>query len=256
MEIRVNGVRLLARSVLNSLRRVPEEFQYQVQRDDPFPELHDYTFVIRVCTASRLKHQAPAPAAKWPSRSYCNSGHCYRAEIGKTAFLFLAGGRQFMICFLLRRCILTEPLSLADMVVDVEPHLQRNTWRLSSAIVRSCKGPNCANKMLCLTSGQPHEAADSLITQLGEAWQGRLHGSARIDDQQLPAPEFAAGTGIESVRRVTWRLVHGRTCYQLSLAIMSRFSRSQITLNGFIIHKKQHAIWSQVGNCRALHIHV
>ena len=85
--------------------------------------------------------------------------------------------------------------------------------------------------------------------QLGEAWQGRLYGNARIDDQQLPPPEFAAGSGIESVRRVTWRLVHGRTCYQLCLAIMSRFSRSRITLNGFIIHKKQHAIWSQVGFC-------
>ena len=48
VEIRINNIRLLARSVLNSLRRFPEEFQYHVQREDPFPELHDYTFVIRV----------------------------------------------------------------------------------------------------------------------------------------------------------------------------------------------------------------
>ena len=48
VEIRINGVRLLARSVLNSLRRFPEEFNYEVQREDPLPELHDYTFIIRV----------------------------------------------------------------------------------------------------------------------------------------------------------------------------------------------------------------
>lgn len=54
------------------------------------------------------------------------------------------------------------------------------------------------------------------------------------------------GTGVEAVRRVTWRFVHARTCYVLCLTVMSRFSRTRITLNGFIIHKQQHHIWSQV----------
>ena len=76
--------------------------------------------------------------------------------------------------------------------------------------------------------------------------KGKLQGSARVGEQQLPPPEVDAGKGPVAARTVSWRLVHQGTCYLLCLHVLKRFSCSQITLNGFIVHSKQHSIWDQV----------
>ena len=76
--------------------------------------------------------------------------------------------------------------------------------------------------------------------------RGKLQGSARVGEQQLPPPEVDQGKGLVTARAVTWRLVHKGACYLLSLHVLKRFSCSQVTLNGFIVHSKQHSIWDQV----------
>ena len=92
-------------------------------------------------------------------------------------------------------------------------------------------------------------AAEPALVQVTEG-KGKLQGSARVGEQQLPPPEVDAGKGLVAARTVSWRLVHRGTCYLLCLHVLKRFSCSQVTLNGFIVHSKQHSIWDQVGGCK------
>ena len=85
-----------------------------------------------------------------------------------------------------------------------------------------------------------------LCWQIEEGRNGKLQGNARVGDQQLPPPEIDPGKGAVAARVLTWRLLHGGQCYILQLAVMKRFSVTQVTLNGFVVAQKQHSIWDQV----------
>lgn len=64
--------------------------------------------------------------------------------------------------------------------------------------------------------------------------------------QTLAAPEHCSGGGVEPLRRLTWRCIYHHTCYYLTLTVLQRFARSQISINGFVLESRKHSLLTQV----------
>lgn len=111
---------------------------------------------------------------------------------------------------------------------------------------RSCTESSC----LCQYAFKPGwKSGVHMLLQLEEDAKGKLGGVARLGKRTLRPPEYAAGEGIEPVRRLTWRLVHGHACYYLSYTVLHRFALSQIAINGFPLCTRKHSVFQQVQPC-------
>ena len=63
--------------------------------------------------------------------------------------------------------------------------------------------------------------------------------------QNLAAPEYCSAGGVESLRRLTWRCIYRHTCYYVTLTVLQRFARSQISVNGFVVDTRKHSMLTQ-----------
>ena len=85
-----------------------------------------------------------------------------------------------------------------------------------------------------------------LLGQLEEDSKGKLAGIAKLGKRAMPAPEYSSGDGLESLRRLTWRVIYADTCYYLSYTVTQRFSLSQIAINGYVVCSRKHSVFQQV----------